>query len=143
MGMIGMAIAVTTALATLFEQGALDGITLALIAGGVAVGGGIGAVIARRVAMTSMPQLVAAFHSLVGLAACLVAVAAIYTPAAYGIAEGGGVKLESLIELSVGVAIGAVTFTGSLIAFAKLNGNMSGAPIMLPEEARTLDESDG
>jgi H+-translocating NAD(P) transhydrogenase subunit beta len=79
-----------------------------------------------------MPQLVAAFHSLVGLAACLVAVAAIYTPAAYGIAEGGGVKLESLIELSVGVAIGAVTFTGSLIAFAKLNGNMSGAPIMLP-----------
>ena len=93
--------------------------------------------IARRVAMTSMPQLVAAFHSLVGLAACLVAVAAIYTPAAYGIAETGPfglvhVKLESLIELSLGVAIGAVTFTGSLIAFAKLNGNMSGAPILLP-----------
>jgi H+-translocating NAD(P) transhydrogenase subunit beta len=132
MGMIGMAIAVGTVLTTLFSEGILDGITLALIAGGVAIGGGVGAVIARRVAMTAMPQLVAAFHSLVGLAACLVAVAAIFTPAAYGIAEGDGVKLESLIELSVGVAIGAITFTGSLIAFAKLNGNMSGAPILLP-----------
>ena len=137
LGMIGMAIAVSTALATLAAQGALDAVTLGLIVVGVAVGGGAGAVIARRVAMTSMPQLVAAFHSLVGLAACLVAVAAIYTPAAYGIAETGAdgavhVKLESLIELSLGVAIGAVTFTGSLIAFAKLNGNMSGAPILLP-----------
>ena len=133
LGMVGMAIAVGTALATLAAQGALDGITLALIAGGVAVGGGVGAVIARRVAMTSMPQLVAAFHSLVGLAACLVATAALYTPTAYGIADpAGGVKLESLIELSIGVAIGAVTFTGSLIAFAKLNGNMSGASILLP-----------
>ncbi len=132
MGMIGMAIAVGTVLTTLFSEGVLDGITLALIAGGVAIGGGVGAVIARRVAMTAMPQLVAAFHSLVGLAACLVAVAAIFTPAAYGIAEGDGIKLESLIELSVGVAIGAITFTGSLIAFAKLNGNMSGAPILLP-----------
>ncbi len=132
MGMIGMAIAVGTVLATLLGEGVLDGLTLGLIAGGVAVGGGIGAIIARRVAMTSMPQLVAAFHSLVGMAACLVAVAAIYTPAAYGIAEGSGIKLESLIELSVGIAIGAVTFTGSLIAFAKLNGNMSGAPILLP-----------
>jgi NAD(P) transhydrogenase subunit beta len=82
--------------------------------------------------MTAMPQLVAAFHSLVGLAACLVATAAIFAPAAYGIAEGTGIKLESLIELSIGVAIGAITFTGSLIAFAKLNGNMSGAPIILP-----------
>ena len=133
LGMVGMAIAVATALATLWSQGALDATTLAVIVGGVAVGGGAGAVIARRVAMTSMPQLVAAFHSLVGLAACLVAVAAIYTPAAYGIAApGGGVRLESLIELSIGVAIGAVTFTGSLIAFAKLNGSMSGAPILLP-----------
>ena len=132
LGMIGMALAVGTTLATLWGQGVLDGVTLAIIAGGVAIGGGVGAVIARRVAMTSMPQLVAAFHSLVGLAACLVAVAAIYTPAAYGIAEGAGIKLESLIELSIGVAIGAVTFTGSLIAFAKLNGNMSGAPILLP-----------
>jgi NAD(P) transhydrogenase subunit beta len=132
MGMVGMTIAILTTLATLWSQQALDGITLALIVGGVAIGGGVGAVIARRVAMTSMPQLVAAFHSLVGLAACLVAIAAIYTPAAYGIAEGNGVKLESLIELSVGIAIGAITFTGSLIAFAKLNGNMSGASILLP-----------
>ncbi|WP_068879388.1 NAD(P)(+) transhydrogenase (Re/Si-specific) subunit beta, partial [Phenylobacterium sp. CCH12-B4] len=132
-GMIGMVIAVGTALGTLFTQGKLDGLTIGLILGGVAVGGGIGAVIARRVAMTSMPQLVAAFHSLVGMAACLVAVAAIYTPAAYGIAaEDGTVHLTSLIELSLGLAIGAVTFTGSVIAFAKLNGNMSGAPILLP-----------
>src|SRR6202012_1005187 len=124
MGMIGMVIAVGVTLLTLASEGLLDPITIGLILGGVAVGGGLGAVIARKVAMTSMPQLVAAFHSLVGLAACLVAVAAIYTPAAYGIADGSGVRLESLIELSLGVAIGAVTFTGSLIAFAKLNGNM-------------------
>jgi len=132
MGMVGMTIAVLTTLATLWTEGALDVITLGLIGIGVAIGGGVGAVIARRVPMTAMPQLVAAFHSLVGLAACLVAVAALYTPAAYGIAEGAGIKLESLIELSLGVAIGAVTFTGSLIAFAKLNGNMSGASILLP-----------
>ena len=133
LGMVGMAIAVATALLTLWSEGVLDAVTLGLIVVGVAIGGGVGAVIARRVAMTAMPQLVAAFHSLVGLAACLVAVAAIYTPSAYGIAlPGGGIRLESLIELSIGVAIGAVTFTGSLIAFAKLNGNMSGASILLP-----------
>jgi NAD(P) transhydrogenase subunit beta len=131
-GMIGMAIAVGVTLLTLWGQGALDTLTLGLIGVGIAIGGSIGAVIARRVPMTSMPQLVAAFHSLVGMAACLVAVAAIYTPAAYGIAAPEGVKLESLIELSLGVAIGAITFTGSVIAFAKLNGNMSGAPILLP-----------
>jgi len=132
-GMIGMAIAVGTTLATLWSQGALDVVTLGLILGGVAVGGGVGAVIARKVPMTSMPQLVAAFHSLVGMAACLVAVAAIYTPAAYGIVgEDGHIHLNSLIELSLGLAIGAITFTGSVIAFAKLNGNMGGAPIMLP-----------
>lgn len=133
-GMIGMAIAVGTTLATLWSQGALDVVTLGLILGGVAVGGAVGAVIARKVAMTSMPQLVAAFHSLVGMAACLVAVAAIYTPAAYHIAtaDGAGVQLKSLIELSLGLAIGAITFTGSVIAFAKLNGNMGGAPILLP-----------
>ena len=131
-GMIGMAIAVGVTLLTLWGQDKLDPLTIGLILGGVAIGGTIGAVIARRVAMTSMPQLVAAFHSLVGMAACLVAVAAIYTPAAYGIAAPDGVKLESLIELSLGVAIGAITFTGSVIAFAKLNGNMSGAPILLP-----------
>jgi NAD(P) transhydrogenase subunit beta len=132
-GMIGMAIAVGTTLATLWGQGALDALTLGLIGGGVAIGGAVGAVIARRVAMTAMPQLVAAFHSLVGMAACLVAVAAIHTPAAYGIATpDGAVQMRSLIELSIGLAIGAVTFTGSVIAFAKLNGNMSGAPILLP-----------
>jgi len=132
-GMIGMAIAIATTLLTLWGQGALDAVTLGLIVVGVAIGGGVGAVIARRVAMTQMPQLVAAFHSLVGMAACLVAVAAIYTPAAYGImGPDGAVQMRSLIELSVGLAIGAVTFTGSVIAFAKLNGNMSGAPILLP-----------
>jgi NAD(P) transhydrogenase subunit beta len=132
-GMIGMALAVATTLLTLWGQGLLDTITVGLILGGVAVGGGVGAVIARKVAMTSMPQLVAAFHSLVGMAACLVAVAAIYTPGAYGIVgEDGAIHLNSLIELSLGLAIGAVTFTGSVIAFAKLNGNMSGAPILLP-----------
>jgi H+-translocating NAD(P) transhydrogenase subunit beta len=132
LGMIGMAIAVGATLFILWRGGVLDASTVALIGGGVAVGGTIGAVIARRVQMTAMPQLVAAFHSLVGLAACLVAAAALYAPAAYGIAAGQGVKLESVIELSIGAAIGAMTFTGSLIAFAKLNGNMSGAPIILP-----------
>ena len=133
LGMLGMAIAVGVTLLSLWSQGFLDPLTIGLIVGGVAIGGAIGAVIARRVAMTSMPQLVAAFHSLVGMAACLVAVAAIYTPAAYGIlGEDGRVHLQSLIELSVGLAIGAVTFSGSVIAFAKLNGNMSGAPILLP-----------
>ncbi|HEY1562148.1 MAG TPA: NAD(P)(+) transhydrogenase (Re/Si-specific) subunit beta, partial [Caulobacteraceae bacterium] len=132
MGMTGMAIALAVTLLTLARTHALDGMTLALIIAGFAIGGTVGAVIARRVQMTAMPQLVAAFHSLVGLSACLVAVAAIHTPAAYGIDAGDGVKLESLIELSIGLAIGAVTFTGSVIAFAKLNGNMSGAPILLP-----------
>ncbi|HVM99380.1 MAG TPA: NAD(P)(+) transhydrogenase (Re/Si-specific) subunit beta [Caulobacteraceae bacterium] len=132
LGMTGMALAIGTTLATLAAQGLLDPMTIGLMLGGVLVGGSIGALVARRVQMTAMPQLVAFFHSLVGLAACLVATAALYAPAAYGIAEGTGVKLESLIELSLGVAIGAVTFTGSLIAFAKLNGNMSGAPILLP-----------
>ena len=132
-GMIGMAIAVSVTLATLFNQGVLDVLTLGLIGAGVAIGGGVGAVIARRVAMTSMPQLVAAFHSLVGMSACLVAVAAIHTPSAYGImAPDGTIHLQSVIELSLGLAIGAVTFTGSVIAYAKLNGNLSGAPILLP-----------
>ncbi|MES2340272.1 MAG: NAD(P)(+) transhydrogenase (Re/Si-specific) subunit beta [Pseudomonadota bacterium] len=132
-GMIGMAIAVGTTLLTLWGQQALDTITLGLILGGVAIGGTVGAVIARKVAMTSMPQLVATFHSLVGAAACLVAVAAIYTPAAYGIlGEKGQIHLNSLVELSLGLAIGAVTLTGSIIAALKLNGNMSGAPILLP-----------
>jgi H+-translocating NAD(P) transhydrogenase subunit beta len=132
-GMIGMALAIGVTLLTLGATGALDGLTLALIAGGVIVGGGAGALIAKKVAMTDMPQLVAAFHSLVGLSACLVAVGAVYAPVAFGISDGaGGIKVQSVIELSLGVAIGAITFTGSVIAFAKLNGNMSGAPILLP-----------
>ena len=85
--------------------------------------GGAGALIAKRVPMTAMPQLVAAFHSLVGLAACLVAVGAVYAPDAFGIVTAeGGIKVLSIVELSLGVAIGAITFTGSVIAFAKLNG---------------------
>ena len=133
LGMAGMALAVAVTLGTLAYQRALDPVTIGLILGGVVIGGGVGTVIARRVHMTAMPQLVAAFHSLVGLAACFVATAALYAPAAYGIAAAGGhVKLESLIELSVGLAVGEVTFSGSLIAFAKLNGNMSGASILLP-----------
>ncbi len=133
-GMVGMTIAILTTLVTLFTQGLLDTVTLGLIVAGVAVGGGVGAVIARKVAMTQMPQLVATFHSLVGAAACMVAVAAIYTPTAYHIADGIGepIHLESLIELSLGLAIGAITLSGSVIAAAKLNGNMSGAPILLP-----------
>ncbi|QGZ94081.1 NAD(P)(+) transhydrogenase (Re/Si-specific) subunit beta [Terricaulis silvestris] len=136
-GMIGMAIAVVTTL--LLVQ--LDPATLGIITVAVVIGGGIGAVTARSIKMTAMPQLVAAFHSLVGLAAVAVAAAAFYAPQSFGIAaeENVGaylirqpIHVQSLIELSLGAAIGAVTFTGSIIAFAKLNGNMSGAPIMLP-----------
>ncbi|MEN5168056.1 NAD(P)(+) transhydrogenase (Re/Si-specific) subunit beta [Brevundimonas pondensis] len=133
LGMIGMALAVGVTLLTLGTSGALDMMTLALIGGGVVVGGGAGALIARRVPMTAMPQLVAAFHSLVGLAACLVAVGAVYAPDAFGIMTAeGGIKTLSIVELSLGVAIGAITFTGSVIAFAKLDGRMSGSPILLP-----------
>ncbi|WP_249690601.1 NAD(P)(+) transhydrogenase (Re/Si-specific) subunit beta [Stappia sp. WLB 29] len=127
-GMVGMAIAIVTTLLT-----AAPGFSgLALIVGGLAIGGGIGAVIARRVPMTAMPQLVAAFHSLVGMAAVLVAAGALYAPQAFGIGTVGTIHGASLVEMSLGVAIGAITFTGSVIAFAKLDGRMSGAPIMLP-----------
>ena len=132
-GMIGMALAVAVTLLTLWSTEALDPVTLGLIAGGVILGGGAGALIAARVQMTQMPQLVAAFHSLVGMAACLVAIGAVYAPESFGIATAdGGIKTLSIIELALGLAIGAITFTGSVIAFAKLNGNMSGAPIILP-----------
>jgi NAD(P) transhydrogenase subunit beta len=129
-GMIGMTIAVVTTLVLLWES--LDPTTWAILISGAVIGGAIGALIARRIAMTAMPQLVAAFHSLVGLAAVLVAAAALYAPLGFGIGVVGDIHLVSLIELSVGSAIGALTFTGSVIAFAKLNGNMSGAPILLP-----------
>src|SRR6185295_17501022 len=99
---------------------------------GLAIGGGLGAVIARRVAMTAMPQLVAAFHSGVGLAAVFVAAGALYAPQAFGIGAGGAIHGGSLFEMGLGVAIEAITFTGSVIAFLKLDGRMSGEPIMLP-----------
>lgn len=128
-GMVGMTIAVLTTLASSPPAG-LGG--WALVIGGLAIGGGAGAVIARKIAMTQMPQLVAAFHSLVGLAAVMVAAAALYAPAAFGIGDPGHIHAQALVEMSLGVAIGAITFTGSVIAFAKLNGNMSGKPILLP-----------
>ena len=120
-------------------EGGLDAVTIAIIVGGIAVGGLIGAIVAQRIKMTAMPQLVAFFHSLVGLAAVLVAAAALYAPESYGIGEPGAIHTASIIELSLGSAIGALTFTGSVIAFLKLNGNMSGAPIILP--ARHLSTS--
>ncbi|UJQ96024.1 NAD(P)(+) transhydrogenase (Re/Si-specific) subunit beta [Mariluticola halotolerans] len=128
-GMVGMTIAVLTTLAVANPS---DMLSWALIVGGIAIGGGIGAVMAKRIAMTDMPQLVAAFHSLVGLAAVFVAAAALYAPDAFGIATDGHIHAQALVEMSIGVAIGAFTFTGSVIAFAKLNGNMSGRPIILP-----------
>src|SRR6266568_757529 len=128
-GMIGMAIAVATTLAV---HPPADGIAWVLVILGIAIGGGTGAVIARRVPMTAMPELVAAFHSLVGMAAVLVAAGALYAPAAFDIGTVGNIHGASLIEMSLGVAIGAVTFTGSVIAFLKLSGRMSGKPIILP-----------
>jgi NAD(P) transhydrogenase subunit beta len=128
-GMIGMTIAVVTTLASHPPSG-FGGWTLVVF--GLAIGGGIGAVIARRVPMTSMPELVAAFHSLVGMAAVLVAAGAFYAPSAFDIGSVGNIHKSSLVEMSLGVAIGAITFTGSVIAFLKLSGRMSGAPIILP-----------
>jgi NAD(P) transhydrogenase subunit beta len=128
-GMIGMALAIAT---TLWVAGVADAVTIGLIVGGLGVGGLIGGITAKKIAMTDMPQLVAAFHSLVGLAAVLVAAAALYSPETFGIGAEGAIRTQSLVEMSLGVAIGIITFAGSLIAFAKLNGNMSGAPILLP-----------
>ncbi|MDT8759002.1 NAD(P)(+) transhydrogenase (Re/Si-specific) subunit beta [Sphingomonas psychrotolerans] len=155
-GMIGMAIAVVTTLVThvpidssvtVFAPtpppfgGVIDAVTVVEILAAIAIGAAIGLVTARRIAMTAMPQLVAAFHSLVGLAAVLVAAAAFLNPLAFGIAQvirpiyGPDVVTilpVSRIEMALGVAIGAITFSGSVIAFLKLNGNMSGKPILLP-----------
>jgi H+-translocating NAD(P) transhydrogenase subunit beta len=128
-GMVGMTIAILT---TLFSHPPAGVGAWILVLLGLGAGGGIGAVVARRVPMTSMPELVAAFHSLVGLAAVLVAASAFYAPAAFDIGRPGAIHQPSLVEMSLGVAIGAITFTGSIIAFLKLSGRMSGAPIMLP-----------
>src|SRR5687768_12767157 len=127
LGMAGMAIAVVTTLA-IHKIASLWEIGIA-----IAIGGAIGLVIARKIQMTAMPQLVAAFHSLVGLAAVLVGAAAFLNPDAFGIVDSAGQILQvSRVEMGLGVAIGAITFSGSVIAFLKLNGNMSGKPILLP-----------
>ena len=129
-GMIGMTIAVLT---TLGQLGEYTWQTWTLIALGLGIGGAIGAYTARTIPMTMMPELVAAFHSLVGLAAVFVAAGALYAPDAFGISDRSGqIGWASLLEMSLGVAIGAVTFTGSVIAFLKLSGRMSGKPIILP-----------
>jgi NAD(P) transhydrogenase subunit beta len=126
-GMAGMAIAVTATLLT------HDIASLPEIVGAVAIGGVAGWIVAQRIAMTAMPQLVAAFHSLVGLAAVLVAAAAFLNPGAFGLLDAeGNIFPVSRLEMGLGAAIGAITFSGSVIAFLKLNGNMSGAPILLP-----------
>jgi NAD(P) transhydrogenase subunit beta len=124
-GMLGMAIAV---LATLSQHG-MTGIGISIIIAGMAIGGTAGAIVARRIEMTALPQLVAFFHSLVGLAAVFVAAAALNAPEAFNIGTYGHIHTQSLIEMSLGLAIGAITCTGSLIAFAKLQALMKGTPI--------------
>ncbi|MFL5063180.1 MAG: NAD(P)(+) transhydrogenase (Re/Si-specific) subunit beta [Xanthobacteraceae bacterium] len=128
-GMVGMAIAIVTTLASHPPAG--RGAWL-LVLVGLAAGGSVGAVIARRVPMTAMPELVAAFHSLVGMAAVLVAAGALYAPSAFDIGSVGAIHKASLVEMCIGAAIGAITFTGSVIAFLKLSARMTGAPIILP-----------
>ena len=123
LGITGMIIAVVT---TLMDPGVLS---YSMIILGILIGGSIGTIVALRIQMTALPQLVAAFHSLVGLAAVFVATAAFFNPSAYGIGTPGDIATGSMIELSLGAVIGAITFSGSLIAFAKLQGVMSGSPI--------------
>src|SRR5271167_776518 len=125
-GIAGMLIAVVTTLLTPHV------VSFWLIILGILIGGTIGTFIALRIQMTALPQLVAAFHSLVGLAAVFVASAAFYHPEAYGIMGPNGIHLSSLVEMSLGTAIGAVTFTGSIIAFAKLQAILSGKPLVFP-----------
>jgi NAD(P) transhydrogenase subunit beta len=125
-GISGMVIAIATTLA-LPGVVSYGGIAVAVLIGGTA-----GAIIALRIQMTALPQLVAAFHSLVGLAAVCVAAAAFSAPDAYGIGTVGHIRVESLIEMSIGTAVGAITFTGSIIAFSKLQGLVSGAPLVFP-----------
>ncbi len=127
-GMVGMGIAIgTTLLLATPDFGGLVLIVLAL-----AIGGGAGAYIARTIPMTAMPQLVAGFHSLVGFAAVMVAAAALYDPVSFGIGDVGTIHGQALVEMALGAAIGAITFTGSVIAYLKLDGRMSGKPILLP-----------
>src|SRR6202163_4553434 len=128
-GMIGMGIAVAT---TLASHPPADGLAWILVILGIAIGRDVGGVHARRVPMTSIPELVAAFHSLVGMAAVLVAAGAFYATEAFDIGTPGHIHAQSLVEMSLGVAIGALTFTGSVIAFLKLSARMSGKPIILP-----------
>jgi len=125
-GIVGMVIAVLT---TLAEPGVTS---YGVIIAGIVIGGAIGTFIALRIQMTALPQLVAAFHSLVGLAAVCVATAAFYDPAAYGIGAPGAIHGGSLVEMSLGTAIGAITFTGSIIAFGKLQGLITGKPLVFP-----------
>ncbi len=124
MGVIGMVIAIGTTLAD------PQILSFELILAGVVIGGAIGTIVALKIQMTALPQLVAAFHSLVGLAAVFVAAAAFFSPEAYGIGVLGNINAASLIEMSLGTAIGAITFSGSLIAFGKLQGVLSGAPLV-------------
>ncbi len=123
LGMAGMALAIITTLTLPQVQ------QYGWIVAGIAIGGAVGWFIAKRIAMTAMPQLVAAFHSLVGLAAVLIATAALFAPESYNIGTAGSIHVGSLIEMSLGSVIGAITFSGSVIAFAKLQGIMSGAPL--------------
>jgi len=129
-GMVGMGIAILTTLAYRPPVGLSAWL---FVFAGIGIGGAIGAWRARTVAMTDMPQLVAFFHALVGLAAVLVAAGALYAPQAFGIGMPGEIHGASLVEMSIGAAIGALTFTGSVIAFLKLDGRMSGKPILLPQ----------
>lgn len=140
LGMLGMVVAIGTTLAVLAPS--LSGVTVGMIAGGLVLGALVGGVLAQRAPMTDMPQLVGAFNALGGGASLLVALAAIYAPASFGILGGAdrtavdpftaGIPANSVVELAISVILGAVTVTGSIIAFLKLNGNMSGAPILLP-----------
>jgi len=125
-GIVGMVIAIGTTLAT------PQVVSYWLIAVGIVIGGAIGTYIALKIQMTALPQLVAAFHSLVGLSAVCVATAAFSDPSAYGIGVRGAIHAESLIEMGIGLTIGAITFTGSVVAFAKLQGLVSGRPLVFP-----------
>ena len=123
-GIVGMLIAIGT---TLASPGVVSYPVILL---GIVIGGAIGTFIALRIQMTALPQLVAAFHSLVGLAAVCVAAAAFYEPDAYGIGTAGQIHVNRLIEMALGTAIGAITFTGSIIAFGKLQGLITGRPLV-------------